>query len=447
MKVERAARLLYDASRGQLTATAPELDELSREGLVLTVAAWASRALGELNELATSHGSERDPLDPAWLRQVLTKVEGELRSDLHRMVTSHEALHKQELERASMRRLLGLLEDPSLVEGLRRATAQRATREPLLPGPDRSLLVSLSPVGRRALPAITARLARSGSEPLAAFLKRFLKAEQGMRSLAEGAAYLSQGVGQVAKGKAQVVTGLLKTGLPPERALAAFQRAGTVVGALQAPKEAAHLAVSCVRGAGQGDPAVEARRLAAMVGFLASKGFRDGAARGAAKALLAAPDHAAALARFTHFFRVLEGWQIHGDDRYKFAARLLPAPGSDAEVIERLSDMATLSLASPLAKHPRRVQIDVALASMTTTRPSVKPTLERYLGLVVALGRSGLPRGSDPYDLALECMSCRGEPAEVVALAWQAAAHLSGGHAPNPEQMAMACAFAKRFAY
>jgi hypothetical protein len=158
-------------------------------------------------------------------------------------------------------------------------------------------------------------------------------------------------------------------------------------------------------------------------------------------------DQGEALRRFDSFRRGLAAWGVSGDPLLKHAARLMGARGTPEEVLRRVRRVADDLNRSVLARHALVPALSVALGAMAPDDATVDATALRYLTMLQLLSTPSTPRDANPFELALECVPCPGEPGEVVALLHQTARHVAHGGAVHGAELATAAAFVKRFAY
>src|SRR5262249_44914422 len=141
----------------------------------------------------------------------------------------------------------------------------------------------------------------------------------------------------------------------------------------------------------------------------------------------------------------LEAQRItHGETTIKSTARLMPATGTPQEVVGR-TRMA-LGQLTTVDQHAR-VATAVALASMVQTDDAVAPAAQRFLAIRQELVRHQISPASVADGDALECMACPGTPGEVAGTVTQLIRQLAANREPRRDDVAVAVAFAKRFAY
>jgi hypothetical protein len=445
MNGERALQVLGGLLRGERgDATDEELEALARPCFVTTVDAARlarARAYGALREAHAYQTAEEVAAD-------LADLEARLQSPFHRMITFAATLRREERKRAQLRGLLGAMRDPqewARVQAASEALATVPADAPWLPVEGGAGVLAVTALGWRAVFALQTRLARYGAVDFEAFAKRFRKSEAGMKQLGEDYGTLARQLGgQVSKGLPDVVTGLLKTGLPPEQALARYAKATCLVRGGRLAVEVPHAATAVVRaGARAEDQAGAHQELDRAVLVLCSTGLRNTPVlRGAAKALVGAPHLPSAVARFRAVYDGLPR-AVPAETRLRCAARLFPARGTAPEVLDRMAR----ALATP---HPPAVA--AALAASATDASVLPQVLERYAAIVRELvarraftGRSAVPAS------AAELVNVPGEPDEVVELVRQLVAHLPAHEDKEAwgtsADWTPAVAFARRFAY
>jgi hypothetical protein len=296
--------------------------------------------------------------------------------------------------------------------------------------------------GQRVLGDLGIRLSRFAGHPLATFLKPFEKTDAKMRAFSQEVSTLADSVGYVRKGKVQVVIGLAKTGLPAQEAFSVYQSA------LQGTR-APDVAVTCARNAAQaGSPAHVAGKLGACHQALLKAGFPNlPIVQGTAKALLPFSPPDAGIPRFVELWNRMK--QVYGqsDDVYKYAARLMPAAGTPAEVVERVVHAARI-LGASLHDRASLGRASVAIGSMVREDAAVPATCARFVEIERGLVKARLcGTQAEAEAHALECVACPGTPDEVVAVVGALSRRLaSGGRTPD-EALTIGAAFAKRFAY
>jgi hypothetical protein len=296
--------------------------------------------------------------------------------------------------------------------------------------------------------ALAQRLDRYRDVPLAVFLKAFDKTDVKMQAFAGEIATLSRSIGYVKKNPHQVVIGLAKTGKPATEALGAYHKGVRKTGAPD-------VAVTLARNAdalGGADHVTE--RLHEAVGLLQRAGYpRTPVTFGAAKTLLPFTPLSLGVQRFDAI-HALVGRQLpvgrQAEQAIKATARLMPADGAPADVVRRAA-LAINALGrerSPVRAGDETF-VGVALGAMVRADEQVAPLVTRYRAVEAELVRFRLSDESHAQGDALECVACPGTPTEVAdtvhTLAQQVAAQ--NGRPLGREDVAIAVAFAKRFAY
>ena len=457
-------------------ATPEELLELTKSDLVVEVDANAVRWSADLQDLATRHtfvtpeeestlqrlpgkpedeAAQRMELTLRRGRDALEQLREKLRSDAHRMMTPDGQLRQEESDVVRLRGLLGALSDPASAALLTKATDARAgIVGALQKGPVPGVLFGLSPSGSRAAGAIRARWARYANEPLAAFLKKFRKADRAIEALTEQVEYLARHLPPILAEKARpgVVTGLLKTGLPPKEAIRTYQEALGKTQMGQA-SERPGLALAVVRNRGAGEPLESvAGRLKAAKKLLARRAFDGPALRGAAKSLLPFGNQEAAADRFLAFCNQLSVQQVaaNGDKQLKLAARLMPVSGEPHEVVRRCrhaADLLQKELPGGLAD---LAPVAVSLGALAPQLAAVPAVVKRFADLHRLLVQERAFSGPPPASVA-DLLASPGTPEEIVDVLKSVLRSLDGGKSPahfgDSAHWDIACGLAKRYAY
>jgi hypothetical protein len=304
---------------------------------------------------------------------------------------------------------------------------------------------ALTHKGWRVRRALAVRLGRFQGVPFKTFLHSFDKSEAKMRAFKMEVATLSQNIGHVKKNREQVVIGLAKSGVPAGHALGAYHAALRDV---QAPD----VAVTCARNAATfGSPAHAAHRLRLAQTALQRAGFpAQPVVMGAAKSLLGFSPPESGIPRFVEIIRRLE--QVFGPSEvlFKHTARLMPVAAAPEEVVRRVVAAGDLlrrmpSRANPQAHDHRAAS--VALASMARTAEAVPGLVTRFREIEHLLFQSGVSTLQSVEADALECVACPGTSPEAVDTVSSLVAQLAEGRQPHAGDVAIAVAFAKRFAY
>lgn len=292
---------------------------------------------------------------------------------------------------------------------------------------------------------LEARLARFADVPLKSFLAPFDKAEAKMFAFSNDVAAIAAGVGYVPKNREQIVIGLAKVGVPPANAVGIY-RAGI---AATSTRDAA---VTCARNAAvHGGPEQAAQRLREAEHALRRVGFPPTPiAMGAAKSLLGFALEPGVL-RFVEIYRRLEQAFGRGEILFKYTARLMPASGSAADVVGRaVAAASSLVYQSPSGERARAPDVRaaaVALASMVKTQDRVPEIVARFRQIEAELVRTGISTLRTMEADALECIACPGTPQEVAATVAALLGQVAAGREPKRADVAVAVAFAKRFAF
>jgi hypothetical protein len=452
MNCQRAATVLRGLETNQLVVTTEEIEELLALGLALEADPDDLRTLAWLRPIVTEHAGcgVEAPEAATSLATTLHATEEQLKGDWYRMRTSKAELQAREQTRVEMRRALALLSDSMTMATLRKLIENGRQ---LAPGVTYvcceqlgSEHYALTHKGWRARRQLEIRLARFADASLKAFLAATDKVDAKMSAFSAEIAALSQNIGYVKKNREQVVIGLAKTGLPSSQAL------GTYQDALRATNHAPDVAVTCARHSQAfGNPARAAERLGQAQAFLRQAGFpATPIVMGAAKALLAFDPPASGVPRFVEIFKRLEGGLGRDETNVKYTARLMPAAGPPEDVVRRTMLALRQLAASPSRAHPMTFDergAGVALASMARADDQLPAIVARYRDLEAELARAGVSTSVTVGADALECVACPGTPAEVVDLVGSLARQLATGRRAERGDVAVAVAFAKRFAF
>ncbi|TMQ15094.1 MAG: hypothetical protein E6J91_13950 [Deltaproteobacteria bacterium] len=447
MNCQRALEILSGLAAGQPAFTADEIEELLARGLATEADPRDLATLSWLVAVVQEHAgcTISDPLAAANLAGKLAEIDKQLKSDWYRFHTAKDKLAEREQDRRLVRRALAVLSDQPERERLWKLVAeQRASGDPKYAAcePLGSEVYAITRKGSWVAHDLQARIARFAALPLATFLQQFEKAERKMAAFGSEIATLSAGIGHVAKNPHQVVIGLAKTGAPAADATRLYHQSMRATGAPD-------VAVTCARNAASfGDPHQVAQRLAAAEHALHRVGCaRTPVVAGAAKSLLPFEPLEAGAARFVAIARLLEARNLtRGDATIKCTARLMPAAGEPDELVGR-AVAAFAQLGTFLSDREVCASAAVALAAMVQTADAVGPAVHRLIDLQRELVRARISQGSFAILDALECVACPGTPAEVVATVRSLIAQLAAHRAPQRGDVAVAVAFAKRFAY
>jgi hypothetical protein len=452
MNCQRAATVLQGLETNQLVVTTEEIEELLALGLAIEADPDDQRTLNWLQPILREHAGcgVEAPEAPMGLATTLQAIEEQLKGDWYRMRTSKPELQAREKTRIEVRRALAVLYDGVTMAALRKLVENSRLLAPGLGYVCCEQLGSeyyaMTHKGWRVRRQLEIRLARFAGASLKAFLAATDKVEAKMSAFSAEIATLSQNIGYVKKNREQVVIGLAKTGMPSNQAL------GTYQAALRATNHAPDVAVTCARHtAAFGNPAQAAQRLGQAQAALRQAGFpATPIVMGSAKALLAFDPPASGAPRFVEIFRRLEGGLGRGEIVFKFTARLMPAAGTPEDVVRRTMLALRQLAASPSRAHPMNVDergAGVALASMARADDQLPAIVARYRDLEAELARAGVSTSVTVGADALECVACPGTPAEVVDLVASLARQLATGRRAERADVAVAVAFAKRFAF
>jgi hypothetical protein len=305
-------------------------------------------------------------------------------------------------------------------------------------------------MGEAMLAQVQARQTRYGAVPLAEFLRSFRKAHDRMQQLTQQVRAIDAGLGYVRKGKHQVVAGLIKSGLPVQQAVSAFQQAQQRVRrAGTHPAEPPHLAVTLVRHAMDTKSVDLAdQRMVSAEKALLRRGIPAGpATRGAAKSLLGSPNLEAAADRFVELCGWLQPLVGRDENLLRYAARLMPVQSSPRQLAQRCQVAARMLAQGGYANQGRIDATSVALAALSSDDTALGAVVTRFADIVrrIVQGQMGSP--SSAVNPALELTACPGSPEEAVATAQALALQLSEGGRPTGEAFELACSLAKRVAF
>lgn len=459
MTSERAAFVLRGVEKNELVVEAEEIEELLGLGLAveadrddLALVQWLQPVVRGLTTRDVG-----DPLAILSLETTLENAQKDLASDWYRMTRSREKCRRRERDRIAIRRALVLLRDKTLISKLAKIVAEA----PLLAPNARWVCCpvlgaehyALTHKGWRVSRSLNGRLERFRNAPFKTFLRTFEKTEGKMRAFGMEVAILTRGIGPVRKNPHQIVIGLAKAG-PAAHALSAYHVALRDV-------LLPDVAVTCARNTAQfGSPANAAARLRYAQAAMKRAGIPD---MGTAKMLLAFDPPDAGLLRFADLMRHLDlilgvrvvypTWTLPGDfGAYKYAARLMPAHGSPADVVARVATALNLLLnqipsrANP-SLDPRLANrfAAVVLASMVKAPEALPELVKRFREVAYELHHAG-PNYYAESD-ALDCVACPGSPAAVIDTITALLEQIAPGRPPERGDVAIAVAFAKRFAY
>lgn len=449
MNCQRAAEVLRGLVNGRLAAEVDEIESMLALGLAveadpddLALFAWLDPVLREHARVGLG-----DPTAADALSEVLRETEQQLKSDWYRIKTSKAELARREEGRVTMRRALAILRDPTAMAPLVKL-ASSVTQ--LAPGARWVFCqalgcehYALTHKGWRVRGEL--KLRKERFKDFKSFLHAFEKSEAKMLAFSNEIAALSAHVGYVKKNREQVVIGLAKTGVPANQALTAYHALCST--------HTPDIAVVCTRNAANfGGTLGAAQRLREAQHALRRVGYPPTPiAMGAAKSLLGFAIEQGAL-RFVEIHRRLAHalGNPHDEKLIKFTARLMPAAGSPADIVGRV-----VAAASSLVLQVPNREISgrdvracaVALASMVRTQDAIPELVARFRQIEAELVRAGISMLHTAEADALECVACPGTPAEVVSTVGALMRQLASGRQPTRADVAIAVAFAKRFAY
>lgn len=451
MNCQRAAALLRGLEKNELVVDSAEIEELLGLGLAVEADPDDLQLLSWLQPVVREHaGCDVDaPLAAQGLAKVLRETEDELKKDWYRMKASKEEIAAREQSRITMRRALAYLNDPRVNEACRKLL--RNARQ-LPPGARYvccealgSEYYAVTHKGWRVRRQLKIRLDRYAEQPLKGFLAAYDKVENKMRAFSLEVETLSRNIGYVKKNRESVVIGLVKTGVPARQALDSYRMA------LQVTSNAPDVAVTCTRNAATyGSPMHAAQMLRQAEAALRQMGFPNTPiAMGAAKSLLSTNPPAAGAPRLRELVQRLDASIGRAEVNYKLAARLMPAAGTPEQLVRRM-----LAVGSLLNQVPSRAggghrdikPTSAALASMVREDAQLPELVARFREIEHELVRAGVSTPTTADGDALECVACPGSPAEVVDIVASLAGQLANGRPTERSDVAVAVAFAKRFA-
>jgi hypothetical protein len=211
------------------------------------------------------------------------------------------------------------------------------------------------------------------------------------------------------------------------------------------------VAVTCARNASRfGSPAAAQARLRDAEAALLGAGYPSTpVVLGAAKSLLAFDPIHKGLARYVELLNGLAGQRRPPEVYFKHAARLMSAHGMPPAILARVAGAKDLLQRSNVLDASSRDPqgIAVALAAMVPTSDGLGPLVQRFAAVKHELLRAGVSVPHHVDNDALECVACPGTPHEVVDTVGTLMRQLAAGRQPERGDVAIAAAFAKRFAY
>lgn len=451
MNCSRAVEVLRGLQSQGLAVTTEEIEELLAAGLAVEADPDDAATVEWVRAVLQQHAGTT--LDSPQARETLSAKLGEtnedLASDWYRIRTSKAVIQEREQARVAMRRALAFLGDPHFVEVAAKHLA--ATRE-IASGSSwvacaalGAELYALTHKGARVLRQLFVRLDRFGAASLKAFLASFEKTDAKMRAFAEEIEYLNQNIGYVRKNREQVVIGLAKMGDSAPRAV------GVYYAALQLAGNAPDVAVTCSRNAkAHGGPAYVRARLERAQVALRTAGFPSTPiAMGAAKTLVGFEPPERGVPRFKEIYDRLLKFYGSSEILFKHTARLMPATGTPEQLAKRVALAHQLTKQFPpqaqVARATRGV-VEVALASMVREDGALSGLVQRFRAVEQELLRQGVSTPQFCEADALECVACPGSPQEVADTVAALAAQVGRGRRAARADVAVAVAFAKRFA-
>jgi len=447
MNCQRAIEILASLAANRPAFTADEIEALLALGLAVEADPRDMATLSWLVPAVQEHAgcAINDPLAAANLAAKLAEIDAQLGSDWQRLTTGKARIAEREHQRRIVRRALAVVGDkPELERLVKIMIDARDNGEPRYAAcePLGSELYAITRKGARVGHELELRISRFAGQPFAAFLKAFDKAERKMEEFSGDIATLAGGIGHVKKNPHQVVIGLVKTGAPPAQAIGLYRKTMSSTGE-------PGVAVTCARNAASfGGPDQVAERLRHAERELYQAGLpRTPVVAGAAKSLLPFERLEAGAARFAAIARQLEARNLtRGDATIKCTARLMPAVGEPSEVVGRAL-AAFAQLAAFVSDRAICASSAVALASMVRIPDDVGSIVQRFVELSRELVSGRVSPPNTAIADALECVGCPGTPAEVVATVRALIGKLAKSREPRRDDVAVAVAFAKRFAY
>lgn len=448
---ERVAAVLGGLEQNALACEAEEMDEILALGLAveadpddMAILRWLQPVVREFTRVDLG-----SPGVVAALEEWLAKTNKDLSSDWYRMTTGRAERERREGDKVSLQRALGLVRDAPLMQSLGKIAADS---QRVAPGagwvtcpPLGVELYAITTRGRSVLRSLAVRLERFAQAPIKSFLHAFDKTQAKMRTFGGQVTTLAQNIGYVKKNREQVIIGLVKTGAPVGHALGAYH---TAMRATDAPE----VAVTCARNAATfGSPAHAAQRLELAKLALRQAGYPDTPiAMGVAKALLPYNPPAAGIPRFTELMRHLAQSFGHVEFVYKLAARVMPAAGEPPEVARRVFVALDLlqRIPGPASNTVTAQQMAAAaLGAMARSQEALPELVKRLREIERRLVANQIAGTEHALADALECVACPGTPSEVVDTMVVLLDQLAQGRTPERGDVAIAAAFAKRFAY
>lgn len=452
MKCEQVLPLLGQIHEGKRPARLASYQPLLARGLVETFDTYLAALAQAVRVLEQEDKIKLDgtlPVTARYLKRLRT-LEADLRSDLYRATTGSAKLWQQERTRAHLLPLVGALQGTELSARLQQQLQRDQAGAPRIPCEDAPFVLALTPRGQRVGHALHEKIGRFQGKSIDDFLKRLDKSDAALEQLAHNAAQLNGALASVPRGRHHVVTGLLKSGLPPQQALQAFQQ-GMQLNRLGEKNEPPQLATALVRSATQErhELHLEAQRLAQAVGLLAQRYGNTPAVRGAAKTLLPFPDLRAGLARFDQLRGGLLHLRFDPEEALKGAARLMGLKATENDLLQRVNAALHLAYQGPLRQHPRRDWSALVVAATAPDLAAVPAMHQRLLELSQAYTRHKLPHNTKPHDLALDGLGCPGTPPEVAATILRIAERLARQEqrAVDRPHLDMASAFARQITF
>jgi hypothetical protein len=447
MNARRALEILDGFTRNQLAFTAQEVDELVKAKLVAEVKPFDYQTLQWLTTAVIEAGqSWGDPELVAKLEAKYAELDERLKSDWHRFTTTKKHVAEEEQTLRALRRLLAHVKDPVEMARLAEIAPNTQYRKCAALGDE---LYAITARGSRVAAALRSRVDRYKDFPLAAFLKAFDKTEAKMDAFAGDISTLSTNIGYVKKNPHQVVIGLAKTGKPAAEALHAYRNGVRMTGAPD-------VAVTIARNAASyGGSDNVTGRLQAAVQLLQRAGFpRTPVTFGAAKTLLPFEPLESGVQRFNQISALLNqqpAFRVPAEANVKLTARLMPADATPADLVRRAAIAYQALLQVETGTHLQaNDRFDaVAIAAMVRSDDQIMPLVVRRHAIEIELVRHHITTTEWAGADSLECVACPGTPTEVAETVGTLMQQIARKQGRDPQRgdVAIAVAFAKRFAY
>jgi len=451
MTCGRVVAILRGLESNNLQVQANEIDALIKAGAVVEADPDVFFALARIQALRAKLPELDDAMSVVSLQTSLAGIETKLKDEWHRIRASKEEIREEEQLRVAIRFALGQLSDPGRGASLRMLHEQRV----LLPDGATYVacpslgceLYAITHRGRSMCHELELRIGRFDAVAFPVFVKMFDKTYAKMDKFVQNLAEFSQGVPEVRKHRGQILVGLVKSGLSAQDATGTYRE-------MLSQRQPPEVAVTCARNLTKyGRPNEAHHALERARTALQSANFHDSAhcnLNGLARGLLAYDPPESGIPRLVELTRAVMAMFPQTQDATKHAARLMPSGGTAPEVMRRVSIVA-----QSIAAHPERggvdvVKVSVALASMTPREDVLPGVVNRFFHLRGLLQQEAGSQPALAADYALECVPCPGTPEEIVSIVRSIIRRVSEQRPPitnGRDTIAMAVAFAKRFAY